>query len=145
MKANGLVSNDTVAQYKVHSRKAKESSVPNRLNRQFDEHSPYSVIVSDLTYVRVGSKWHCICLLANLFNREIVGYSVGSRMTAELVHQALSTVKENLNQVQLFHSDQIFLFKKRVAIPRIGIEVKAKSASQAKSTRKTGLFLLLYT
>ncbi|SFI41250.1 Transposase InsO and inactivated derivatives [Tindallia magadiensis] len=106
MKENGLVSNYTVAQYKAHARKAPESTIPNRLNRQFNDHSPYAVIVSDLTYVRVGGKWHYVCLLADLFNREIVGYSAGPHKTAALVQQALSKVRGNLNQVQLFHTDQ---------------------------------------
>jgi len=106
MKANGLVSNYTVAQYKVHARKAKKCTIPNRLNRQFDDHNPYAVIVSDLTYVRVGGKWQYICILADLFNREIVGCSAGPHKTAALVQQAFSKVKVNLNQVQLFHTDQ---------------------------------------
>ena len=106
MKAKDLVSNYTVAQYKAHARKAPESTIPNRLNRQFNDHSPYAVMVSDLTYVRVGGQWHYVCLLADLFNREIVGYSAGPRKTAALVQQALSKVRGNLNQVQLFHTDQ---------------------------------------
>ena len=125
MKANGLVSNYTVAQYKAHARKAPESKIPNRLNRQFDEHPPYAVMVSDLTYVRVGGKWHYICLLADLFNREIVGYSAGPRKTAELVQQALSKVKGNLNQVQLFHTDQGSEFNNQLmanALKTFGIE-----------------------
>jgi len=125
MKANGLVSNYTVAQYKVHAHKAAASRIPNRLNRRFDEHPPYAVMVSDLTYVRVGGKWHYICLLADLFNREIVGCSAGPRKTVALVQQALSQVKGNLNQVQLFHTDQGSEFNNRLmanALKTFGIQ-----------------------
>ena len=34
----------------------------------------YEVVVSDLTYVRVGNAWNYICILLDLYNREIVGY-----------------------------------------------------------------------
>ena len=35
----------------------------------------YNVVVSDLTYVRVRMSWNYICVLVDLFNREIIGYS----------------------------------------------------------------------
>ena len=35
------------------------------------------MIVSDLTYVRVQHKWHYMCVLIDLFNREMMGYSTG--------------------------------------------------------------------
>ena len=114
MKENGLVSNYTVAQYKVHTGKTRETTIPNRLNRQFSDHAPYAAIVSDLTYVRAGGKWHYICILADLYNREIVGYSAGPHKTAALVLEALSKVKGNLNQVQLFHTDRGSEFNNRV-------------------------------
>ena len=37
------------------------------------------VVVSDLTYVNVAGSWHYICILIDLYNREIIGYSAGSR------------------------------------------------------------------
>jgi len=46
-------------------------------------------VVSDLTYVIVGMNWHYICVLVDLFNREIIGYSAGRRKTATLVKQAI--------------------------------------------------------
>lgn len=54
MKQEGLVSNDTVAQFKPHIDKCNESKVTNLVNRKFDEQSHLNVVVSDLTYVRVG-------------------------------------------------------------------------------------------
>jgi len=37
--------------------------------------------------VNVAGKWNYICLLINLFNREIVGYSVGAKKDANLVYE----------------------------------------------------------
>ena len=60
MKENALVSNYAVAQYKVHSRGCNESKISNIVDRQFDNRAKLEVAVSDLTYVRVGSKWNYV-------------------------------------------------------------------------------------
>src|SRR5690606_16097729 len=77
IKENGLVSNYKVAQYKPHVNKCNESKIDNELNREFNTNQPYAAVVSDLTYVRVNKKWNYVCLLVDLFNREIIGYAAG--------------------------------------------------------------------
>jgi len=72
-----LVSNYTVKQFKVHKSSCNNDEVENIVNREFDNRNDLEIVVSDLTYVNVAGKWHYICLLINLFNREIVGYSAG--------------------------------------------------------------------
>ena len=86
MKQNGLVSNYTVAQYKPHVDKCNESKIANELNREFNTDKPYAAVVSDLTYVRVNRKWNYVCLLVDLFNREIIGFSAGPNKDAPLVY-----------------------------------------------------------
>ncbi|WP_141231384.1 IS3 family transposase [Oceanobacillus manasiensis] len=102
----GLVSNYTVAQYKPHKTSSNEALIKNELQRQYEQDKPLAVIVSDLTYVRVGTRWHYVCLFVDLFNREIIGRSAGANKNAELVYQALSSIKGNLNDVQMFHTDR---------------------------------------
>src|SRR5699024_11549383 len=63
-------------------------------------------VVSDLTYIHVGTKWHYVCLFVDLFNREIIGRSAGANKDAKLVYQALSNIKANLKDVQMFHTDR---------------------------------------
>ncbi|MGF9801087.1 IS3 family transposase [Brevibacillus agri] len=106
MKKNGLVSVYTVAQYKPHMSSCNESPIQNELNREFAKEAPLEAVVSDLTYVRVANKWHYICLLVDLFNREIIGYSCGKFKDAALVYQAFASVKGDLRQIQLFHTDR---------------------------------------
>ena len=67
--------------------------------------------MSDLTYVRVGKSWNYICVLVDLFNREIIGYSEGKNKNSNLVMQAFSKVKINLKQIQIFHTDRGNEFK----------------------------------
>jgi len=114
MKTNGLVSNYTVAQYKPRVDKCNESKIANELNREFHTESPYSVVVSDLTYVRVKNRWNYICLLVDLFNREIIGYSAGPYKDANLVYKAFASVRTRLDAITLFHTDRGNEFKNKL-------------------------------
>ena len=114
MKQEGLVSRYTTAQYKPHKDSCNESRIENVLNRKFNKQNYRNVVVSDLTYVRVGAKWNYVCVLVDLFNREIIGYSAGEHKTAELVKQAFQSVDGNLKEIQLFHTDRGNEFKNAV-------------------------------
>lgn len=59
-------------------------------------------------------KWHYICLLINLFNREIVGYSAGAKKDADLVYEAFLTSKINLSKIKIFHTDRVNEFKNKI-------------------------------
>jgi transposase InsO family protein len=107
----GLVSVYTIAQYKVHKDTCNEDPVPNVLNRDFTSQAPVKRIVSDLTYVRVGNDWNYICLLTDLYNREIIGYSCGRHKDAQLVVSAFAKVKGPLSQIEVFHTDRGLEFK----------------------------------
>lgn len=111
MKQEGLVSNYTTAQFKPQKGRCKESKAENVLNRQFNEQSYRNVVVSDLTYVKVGKQWNYICVLVDLFNREIIGYSAGEHKTAELVKQAFMSVEGKLSDIHIFHTDRGNEFK----------------------------------
>lgn len=91
-----------------------EDNVANEVNRQFDGRDSYEVLVSDLTYVRVDGSWNYICMILDLHNREIVGYSCGSKKDALLVMKAFSRIKKNLSKVQYFHTDRGNEFKNRL-------------------------------
>ena len=86
-----LISNYTVKQYKVHKSKCNEDKVGNIVNREFGDREDLEIVVSDLTYVNVMGRWHYICLVINLFNREIVGYSADAKKDAKLVYEAFFT------------------------------------------------------
>lgn len=115
MKKNGLVSVVyTVAQFKPHKQKCNEAPIENKLNREFNPARPLAVVVSDLTYVRVNKQWNYVCLLVDLFNREIIGRSVGERKDSSLVYQAFSTFHGDLKDIRLFHTDRGNEFKNKI-------------------------------
>ena len=106
MKHRGLESAYTRKKYKSRATKCNEATVPNLLDRQFDGHQPLAAVVSDLTYVRVGQKWQYVCILLDLHNREIIGFSSGAHKDAHLVRAAFAKVKVHLSQIQMFHTDR---------------------------------------
>ena len=106
MKQLGLESAYTRKKYKKHSKEINQAITPNILDRQFDNQEHLATIVSDITYVRVGQRWGYVCILLDLHNREIIGYSSGNHRDAKLVHRAFSSAKVNLSKIQLFHTDR---------------------------------------
>lgn len=114
MQENGLVSSYTVKQYKVHHSTCNNDNIENRLNRNFNQEKRMKVVVSDLTYVNVGDKWIYICPMLDLYNREIIGYTVGAHKDAELVRKALYSIKYDLRKISLFHTDRGNEFKNRI-------------------------------
>ena len=114
MNQNGLVSNYTLKQFKVQKSSCNNDSIPNVLDRHFNNRDLLEVVISDLTYVRVGSSWNYVCLLLDLFNREIIGFAAGKYKDAALVEKAFSTVKYPLNKISVFHTDRGNEFKNRL-------------------------------
>ncbi|WP_420999871.1 IS3 family transposase [Carnobacterium maltaromaticum] len=106
MKKFNLISNYTKAHYKKKRAAVNSSLISNVLNRNFNQEQPLKVVITDLTYIRVGSKWHYICLIVDLFNREIIGHSSGPHKNAALVKQAFSTIQRPLSKICLFHTDR---------------------------------------
>lgn len=106
MRENNLVSAYARKKYRPAGSKPNEAPLPNLLDRRFDGHAPRTHIVSDLTYVRTGRKWSYVCLLVDLYNREIVGHQVGDRRDSDLVKAAFATVRFPLSDIQVFHTDR---------------------------------------
>lgn len=102
----GLVSNYTKANFRAHPKTCNEQEIGNLLDRDFNRKETLDVIVSDLTYVRVNGKWCYVCLVIDLWNREIIGWSVGKRKNAQLVREALYSIPYRLDAVNIFHTDR---------------------------------------
>ena len=50
--------------------------------------------------------WNYICVLVDLFNRKIIGYSAGPYKTAFLVKQAFMIVNGSLENINIFHTNR---------------------------------------
>jgi transposase InsO family protein len=66
----------------------------NVLNRDFALEAPDQVYVQDITYLWAQKGWLYLAIVINLCSRRIVGWSMGSKMTAKLVYNGLKMALE---------------------------------------------------
>ena len=88
-----------------------KDKIDNKINREFTDRKPLEVVASDLTYVDINHKWNYICLLIELSHREIIGYAAGENKDAELVKKAWLSVKKDIRDISIFHTDRGSEFK----------------------------------
>lgn len=82
---------------------------PNLLGQDFSATGPDCVWVSDITYIRLRSGCFVyLCVIMDLFTREIVGWTVTSHMRSELVSSTLIRAlrKRKPPAGLIFHSDR---------------------------------------
>ena len=63
---------------------------PNLLDRNFTPSAPNQAWTADLTYVWTQEGWLYLGVVLDLFNREVVGWSIKPKMTADIVTDALT-------------------------------------------------------
>ncbi|WP_339024799.1 IS3 family transposase [Spiroplasma endosymbiont of Agriotes lineatus] len=114
IKNNNLISKYTKTRLKCKNIQVNNDPVNNIVNRDFNNRKINETIVSDLTYIKVGFKWFYVCLLIDLYNREIVGYSSGPNKNTELVYQAIMRITRPLSKIEIFHTDRGNEFKNNI-------------------------------
>lgn len=57
---------------------------PNRLARAFTAAAPNRVWMGDVTYIPTGAGWCYLAVLVDAFSRRVVGWAVGTQLTAAL-------------------------------------------------------------
>lgn len=62
----------------------------NLLERQFTPAAPNQVWAADITYLWTDEGWLYLAIVLDLFNREVVGWSLKPRMTTDIVMDALT-------------------------------------------------------
>ena len=62
---------------------------PNHVQQQFNVAEPNRVWVTDITYIRTHEGWLYLAAVLDLFSRQVIGWSMQSRMDRELAINAL--------------------------------------------------------
>ena len=80
----------------------------NLLQQQFDVCQPNQFWATDITYIRTHEGFLYLCVVIDLFSRQVVGWSMQSRMQTDIVLQALlmAVWKRKPKQRVTIHSDQ---------------------------------------
>ena len=108
MRKSGLKSR-TVRKYKATTNSKHTHPVhDNILNQTFEAERPNQVWMADITYCWTNEGWLYVASIMDLFTRKIVGWKADSRMTKELVIDALDQAyqREKPSAGVLHHSDR---------------------------------------
>jgi transposase InsO family protein len=108
MKKNGIQSR-VVKKYKATTNSNHNLPVAeNILNREFTANAINQKWVSDITYIPTDEGWLYLAGILDLCDGALVGYSMDSRMTKDLVINALTEacIRRNPDPGLLLHSDR---------------------------------------
>jgi transposase InsO family protein len=89
--------------------KHSHSIAANVLNREFEQESANSVWVADITYIWTREGWLYLACVLDTYSRKIVGWSMGERITQQLVIDAMQMALGRRRDRQgelLHHSDR---------------------------------------
>ena len=80
----------------------------NLLARDFSPAAPNRVWTGDITYIATDEGWLYLAVVLDLFNREVIGWSIKPRMTADIVTDALTMAwfRRKPEAGVVFHSDR---------------------------------------
>lgn len=97
------------------------TNIPNRQRKSIAE-LPNQIWVGDVTYLRLGSKWHYLAVIMDRCSRMVVGWALSENKDVALTLKALNrAVRDRRPEAGLiFHSDRgneygAHLFRKRLA------------------------------
>jgi transposase InsO family protein len=80
----------------------------NELEQNFTTEQPNQAFVGDITYIWTAEGWLYLAVVIDLYSRKVVGWSMGSRMKAQLVCDALTMAiwQRQPDKGLIVHSDQ---------------------------------------
>ena len=105
----------------------------NVLNRQFQTEIKDKVWVSDITYVSTEEGWLYLAVFIDLYSRKVLGWSMSSWITAELVLNAfrMAIAKRGYKVSPLVHSDRGSQYASDLFVD----ELKLRSCDQSMSRK----------
>lgn len=108
MKKYGIYSK-TKKKFKITTKQNSSAKFsPNLLNGCFQAERKNQIWTSDITYIRTNEGWIYLAVVLDVYNREIVGWSLNQRLSADLVLNALTMAIKNRKPSVgiIFHSDR---------------------------------------
>jgi putative transposase len=88
-------------------RDRRQRPAPDLVNRQFSAQGPDQLWVADMTYIPTWTGFLYLAVVIDAFSRKVVGWSMGERMTTDLVLAALNMALHTRRPDSVIHhSDQ---------------------------------------
>ena len=101
---------------KYHSYKGEVGKIAeNVLNREFKASKPYEKLTTDVTQFKVNNEKIYLSPVMDLYNREILSYSISLSPNLEQIREMLNGLYEKLPETAtpIFHSDQGWQYQHR--------------------------------
>lgn len=132
MKELGLKCQVRMKKYKSYKGKVGRVA-PNILNREFKAEAPNEKWVTDITEFKLFGEKLYLSPVLDLFNGEIITYTIGSRPTYSLVSEMLDKALDRLPEEHslLMHSDQGWHYQ----MPRYVHTLKKRGITQSMSRK----------
>lgn len=97
-------------QCRVKVKKRKQTGqpymiAPNTMNREFTAKKPLEKLVTDITYLPFGGKMLYLSSILDVYNSEIIAYTIGEKQDVSLILDTLHQLPD-LPKECLLHSDQ---------------------------------------
>jgi len=108
MKVHGIIAK-TKKKFKATTNSKHNLPIAeNLLNQDFAAEKPNTVWVSDITYIWTLEGWLYLAAILDLYSRQVVGWAMSDKLTADFVIKALHQAIGKRNPVRgcIFHSDR---------------------------------------
>lgn len=108
MRENGVYSITRYKQRPYPKEQVEPRFSDNVLDREFLVEKPNQVWCGDITYIRTTASWAYLAVVIDLFNREIIGYSLSRKANSELTRRAMvnALMDRRPEERVVFHSDR---------------------------------------
>lgn len=92
----------------VPKKNVQNEDCTNHLKQQFQQKAPNLVWVSDITYIKVNSRWYYLCIIMDLFSRKAISWHISDKPDTDLVITTFKKAYEKRNYPYglMFHSDR---------------------------------------
>ena len=82
----------------------------NHLQREFREHGPRAVLLTDITYIPVGDEYCYLSVIMDAYTKQVLAYQFSESLEVDFVLETVKQLVENhgitLKEHTLIHSDQ---------------------------------------
>lgn len=82
----------------------------NLVNREFEDHGPRKVLLTDITYIPYNGRFCCLSIILDAFTKQILSYVLSESLELDFVLKSVEQLAErhgiSLSTETLIHSDQ---------------------------------------
>lgn len=82
----------------------------NKVKREFREHGPRSILLTDITYIPVNKKYCYLSVITDAYTKQVLAYEFSESLEVDFVLNTVKQLLQNhgmtLNDKTLIHSDQ---------------------------------------